>query len=189
MHTALDNKLEAFIRNCAGTVIRAFGDYNSLDSESPRCTIEADGGEEEIKESCTGEAMRVVQYITSLRAFGLWPDVPDAPGGSHEAPYRPLAASIDIVRRIAMTHMNDKNTKCNSGFDCCDSCSMEWGKVIYDRVDAFQLENNYGICLTCLKAAATDEPHANLAQRCLKHTQYSGLRTLSWRHTAMFSPE
>ncbi|KAK7890677.1 hypothetical protein LTR67_007886 [Exophiala xenobiotica] len=180
MHTAFNNRLESFIGTCAGTVFHALGGYNSLASEGPRCTIEADGGAEEINENCQGQAMRVVQYITSLCAFGLWPGVP---GDPHGAPYRALAASIDIVRRIAITHMNDKTTKCDSG---CDSCSIEWGKVIYDRVDDFQLDNSYGICLPCLKAAATDERHANLAHRCLKHTQYSNL---SLRHTAMFSPE
>jgi hypothetical protein len=182
MYTAFENRLEAFIRNCAATVVHGFGDYNSRKSEITRCYIEAEDGEKGIKENCTGEAMRAVQYITSLHAFGLWP------GDSHGAPYRALAASIDIARRIAMTHMNDKTTKCDSDSDSdCDSCPNQWGKIIYDRVDNFELENIYGICLTCLKAAATDEQRANLAQRCLQHTQLYSKH--SWRHYAMFSPE
>jgi hypothetical protein len=182
MHTAFENSLEAFIRNCAGTVVHVFGDWNSRNEEHPRCYIEAEDGEKAIKENCIGEAMRAVQYITSLHAFGLWP------GDSHGAPYRALAASIDIARRIAMTHMNDKTTTCDMKLSSnCDSCPSQWGKIIHDRVDNFELENIYGICLTCLKAAATDEQHANLAQRCLKHTQIYSKR--GWPYYAMFSPE
>lgn len=144
--------------NAIGKLFEGEGSIASITTRGGICTKYA---EAKVGENCNGQATRITHFVSELIAFGLWP------GDACRAQHCPLAASIDIVRGIGRSHLND-TPRCESWQDC-DCCGLEWSLVIEGLVEDFERKESYGLCLTCLKAAKEDARDKDLAERCSKH--------------------
>ncbi|KAK6376222.1 hypothetical protein LTS17_007473 [Exophiala oligosperma] len=169
LETAFDITSRRFIDLCMSFIGRLFQDDGSIGSSSTRAYISTDEYSASVGKNCESQDTRITEFTSSLVAFGLWPGDPSGENYQSTASKKSLRATIEIVRKIAQTHMNDLSVTCGNWG--CKSCSVEWGVLIEDEINKFESSSIHGLCLVCFKKSGENISNecAGFGQECLKH--------------------
>jgi hypothetical protein len=103
------------------------------------------GGYSRIPEICTGEALRVAQFLKVMRDSGLWPKPDDS-----RKPRFGISDAQEMLSKVAEQSLFSSAVECAGPHHHHEPCASAWETDLAAMIKAVE-DKVHAICLFCLK--------------------------------------